>query len=58
MDYYKYEINDLFTRSTTMPEPKEKGNLEKCAREVYEHIEAVNFVYGPELKLDNFSRNV
>lgn len=33
-----------------MPEPKEKGNLEKCAREVWEHISFVDFVYGPDLK--------
>lgn len=33
-----------------MPESKEKGNLEKCAREVWEHIGYVDFVYGPELK--------
>ena len=37
-----------------MPEPKERGNLEKCASDVFNHIEAIEFVYGPELNLDNF----
>lgn len=35
-----------------MPEFKQRGNLQSCAREVREHFEWLRFVYGPNLEQD------